>query len=177
MANSYSQHMEWKQIPGHPKYLISDAGLVSGPRGHVLSGYTDKNGYKCISPNPRAKVKAFKVHRKVVEAFCGPIPEGMQVNHKNGIKDDNRLENLEVVTPGENILHSFRVLGRKPPVFPRKKGEDHYKARLTENDVREIRRLALERRMTQARIAEIYSIPQSNVSAIHLRKSWPHVSD
>lgn len=168
--------MEWKQIPGHPKYLISDAGLVSGPRGHVLSGYTDKNGYKIVSPNPRAKVKAFKVHRKVIEAFRGPIPEGMQVNHKNGLTGDNRLENLEVVTPRENVLHSFRVLGRKPQVEHRSRGTDHYMAKLTEQEVRDIRDHASRREMKQADIGKMFSIPQATVSAIHLRKIWKHVT-
>lgn len=51
------------------------------------------------------KVKCIRVHRAVWEAFNGPIPSGLEINHINTIRDDNRLENLEVVTPSENHLH------------------------------------------------------------------------
>ena len=58
-------------------------------------------------------------HRVVAETFFG-LAEGMTVNHKNGDKRDNRVENLEYVTAGENTTHSFRTGGRRfcrPAVF------------------------------------------------------------
>ena len=55
----------------------------------------------------------FKLHRLVASQFI-PNPLGLtDVNHKNGIKDDNRVENLEWMSHRDNILHSYRVLGRK----------------------------------------------------------------
>lgn len=49
-------------------------------------------------------------HRIVYRALIGPIPEGMWVNHKNGIKDDNRPSNLELATPSQNVMHARKVL-------------------------------------------------------------------
>ena len=68
-----------------------------------LKGATDEDGYtvislKCID----GKKRTFRLHRVIYTYFYGTIPEGMQINHKNEIKTDNRLCNLELVTPKEN---------------------------------------------------------------------------
>lgn len=53
-------------------------------------------------------------HRLVWVHNNGPIPKGVEVNHKDGDKTNNRLDNLELVTHAKNIEHSYRVLGGKP---------------------------------------------------------------
>lgn len=64
------------------------------------------------------------VHRLVALEFCQGFSDELIVNHKNGVRDDNRAENLEWVTPGENIAHAFRELGRKP-TFLNQFGHSH----------------------------------------------------
>ena len=59
------------------------------------------------------------VHRVIWERVNGPIPEGMEINHLNGIKDDNRLENLEVVTHSDNVKHAHKTGLIANPVVPR----------------------------------------------------------
>ncbi len=56
-----------------------------------------------------------KVHRLIAELFIGPppSPKHTDINHKNGIRDDNRIENLEWCTRSENVKHAYAVLGVK----------------------------------------------------------------
>jgi hypothetical protein len=76
-------------------------------------------------------------HRMVAEAFLGPIPEGMQVNHKDGNRSNCDVSNLEVVTNSENRAHAYRVLGVPPNRG--KTGEAHHNSKLTWLQVCEIR--------------------------------------
>jgi HNH endonuclease len=68
------------------------------------------HGYLRMTATKDSKKHNFAIHRIIAGAFLGP-GIGMQVNHKNGNKTDNRLENLEWATQRENILHKVRVLG------------------------------------------------------------------
>jgi len=109
------------------------------------------------------------VHRLVAEAFIGPIPSGMQVNHLNGNRSDNRVENLEIVTSSENNLHAFRVLNRETP-----KGEKHPMAKLTEEIALEIRWLfAVGARQFQ--LAKEYMLDPTVIRDIVHRKRWKHI--
>lgn len=55
------------------------------------------------------------IHRIIWAAFGNaPLAADLYINHLNGIKSDNRIENLELVTPSQNMIHSFKILGRRP---------------------------------------------------------------
>ena len=108
---------EWKDIPGYEGlYQVSNVGRVrSKPRkvhnytkpGRVLKQYRNISGYLYLSliDAEGKRSKHSYVHRLVALAFVDN-PNGLtQVNHKNFDKEDNRTENLEWVTPQENILH------------------------------------------------------------------------
>lgn len=104
-----------KDIPGlESRYAaLEDGRIWSHRRGKFLKLGKDKIGYLtcCIFNNRRKCTKT--VHRLVAITHI-PNPENKRtVNHKNWIKDDNRIENLEWMTYSENHLHAFNTLGRK----------------------------------------------------------------
>jgi hypothetical protein len=107
----------WRDIPGFAGYQASDDGYLRSlpdidSRGRFMPGFVlsvsfNDNGY----PRTCIKGKDVKVHRLVALAFI-PNPDGLpQVNHKSGVKTDNRVGNLEWCTNAENQLHKYRVLG------------------------------------------------------------------
>lgn len=99
-----------------PGYLISDDGVVYSERmgsRAVLSQATTEAGYPIVAFNIKGKQTMMYVHRLIAEAFI-PNPKGKRtINHKNGIKSDNRIENLEWATYSENNTHAYRVLNKK----------------------------------------------------------------
>lgn len=91
-----------KQIPSHPDYCATTTGDIIGPKG-ILQKHTNKHGYQEIN----IKDKSFLVHRLVAETFL-PNPDNLPVvNHINGIKNDNRVENLEWCTQQYNLQHAW----------------------------------------------------------------------
>ena len=96
----------------YTKYEIYDDGRIYSYKSNkFLKPITDKGGYQVVMLyDNEGKGKMYKLHRVVFEAVTGsPIPDGMQINHRNEIKTDNRFfENLELVTPKENCNYGSR---------------------------------------------------------------------
>lgn len=169
----------WKPVYGYEDlYQVSDMGRVrriaAGRGTHVgriLRLCNDRYGYAYVILSRNNHHKHQKVHRLVVEAFLGPCPAGLQVNHRNGIKDDNRIGNLEYATPRANVRYSFDVLGRKAL-----HGEAKSQAKLTDAIVREIRRLHANGVRTQCELAERYGISRGHIGRILRRERWAHVA-
>lgn len=108
--------MEWKTIKYNDKYEVSDTGMVRRKETHhIHSGCVDGNGYISVKLIfEKSKQRRYYIHRLVAEHFLGETDiKDKEVNHKDGNKANNKVENLEWVSHRENILHSYQQLQRK----------------------------------------------------------------
>jgi hypothetical protein len=165
-----------KNIPGHEnRYKASDTGeIYSCLTNKFLSKAVHKNtGYELVNLTLKnTKQKVFYVHRLVAFAFMGYAKEGIQVNHKNGIKTDNRISNLEYMTHEQNQRHSWQVLKRKPSI---NYGEAAGSAKLTERDVLEMRRIYATGKYTYKRLGKKFGISGGHAAKIINKEAWAHL--
>lgn len=153
-------NVEWHDIPGFVGlYKISRDGRViscrrSGARGEIISPDIS-HGYYRVRLCKQGKATAYSVHRLVAEVFI-PNPDAKeQVNHINGIKSDNRVENLEWVTPAENIRHSWDILGQKrTPADSKRKWVARLKNNIVIDKFWGMREAERQTGIKQARISE-----------------------
>ncbi len=153
----------WKTIPSFPTHEASDDGRIRHARKlNELQQHPTWNGYLTVCIRGSRMV-----NRLVCEAFRGSAPSPYhQAAHRNGRKTENNFINLEWLTRPENyqdqVLHGTD-----------RKGERHHLARFTEDDVKEIRSLALT--VPQREIAALFGVTQGQISTIVNRKQWAHV--
>lgn len=117
--------MEWIKIPGHPNHSASSEGEIRNDiHGSILNKKNHKNEVGTSSYDLVFVDRKWRyVHRLVATAFI-PNPENKkEINHKNGVKKDNRVDNLEWCTRGENLTHAIRT-GLKAKLIM--KGKDNY---------------------------------------------------
>lgn len=124
-------------------------------------------GYHQLHLQERRKKQQVKVYTLVLCAFVGPRPHGYQCNHKNGVKTDNRLANLEWVTPRQNSRHAVDVLGRL-------RGEQSPVAKISEGIAIAIRNHISNGELYH-NIARRYRIPRGIVAKIATGESWKYL--
>lgn len=189
--------MEWRDIKDFEGvYQVSSTGLVKrlevcriNRNQHscweqkyperIFTPSKDSKGYLQVTLKIGNIKRTARVHRLVAECFLRPASAELVteceraglsyvlVNHINGIKTDNRIENLEWCSPAHNLQQAIKD-GKK--IY--KKGVDVYNCKLTEEDVLKIYALSKDKIMSQASIADMYNIKQITVSNIKTGKSW-----
>lgn len=180
----------WMPIPGYDgKYFASNLGRIKAaqqkikhcPKGvwmervipaRVLRTNSDKHGYKRTTLTINGGTEPWLVHRLVAMTFI-PNPDSLPcVNHIDGCKFNNRIENLEWVTHAQNMAHAAAMglmPGNSGP------GEESPAAKLTDDCVRAIKaRLAAGEGATS--IARDYPVTPSAIREIKAGRSWSHIT-
>ena len=167
----------WKDIIGYEnKYLISNKGRVQNKNTLlVLKPQKMTSGYhfNCLMGS-KSIPKGMSIHRMVGYAFI-PNPENKpEINHINGVKIDNRVENLEWCTRLENIRHA-----KKMGLIPKrigKKGEDHGRSILTEKNVIYIRQFFDGKKVNKPYLANKFGVSVPTIKAVLTRRNWKHLN-
>lgn len=158
-------------IKQHPKYgvLVSDGGEVYWLDNTPVNLGNDRYKRIRVAKKNNWKIYSESVHRLVVQTFIGEIPKGMVVNHKDGDKHNNKLSNLEIVTPSENTKHAL-----ENGLFTAAKGVRTGKAKLTESQVLEVYKL-LKDGVSNDEIARRFNINFRSVPQIKKGRRWAHL--
>ena len=156
----------WKQYRS-TRYSISNKGGVrNNSTGRILKQTLNVGGYFVVCLYDPIKTTE-RIHRMVAETFIFQNKDKNNVNHKNGNKRCNLVENLEWVTHSENTLHAYNISLMA-------KGEDKSWAKLTDKDIVEIKyRFTENESLTE--IAKDYKVNEGTISNIFHRRAWKHI--
>lgn len=175
MANEHYTQEEWRVIWDSPSFMVSSFGRVMriaarrpSHIGNIIKPWLSKDGYWMVSLYEEDRPKKFQVHRLVCKAFNGHPPSAdHQAAHGNGIRTDNRPDNLRWATGKENYadraMHGTHPNGVRNP-----------RSKLTEADVLEIRR---HRRTYGAvtRLSGKFGVTKQTIVSIMAGKIWAHI--
>lgn len=163
--------MIWKQIKDYEGlYEISEDGNIRNKKGSLKIVSPNKRGYKRVTLCKNGKEKIISIHRLVAEAFI-PNPENKpQVNHINGIRSDNNVENLEWCTQSENQLHAFSTGLQKGNV-----GESNGRSKITDLQAKEIRSLYNDNRASPAKLSKQFNVSPKTIRRIISSKTFNNI--
>jgi hypothetical protein len=165
---------EWRPVPGYEGiYEISNLGRlksfrfrIKGPT--ILTPNRNSRGYCRYWLYNGTSRKNVAAHRMVLNVFVGTALHGYVCNHKNGIRHDNRLQNLEWVTISDNNSHAYATLNKKPS---NPCGETAGASKLNASQVKEI---VSRHRMgeTSRSLAKEHSVTDRSINQILSGETW-----
>lgn len=152
-------------------YLHTRRRVVTDPREGVVYGFlgtrigaAGPDGYE--RSGRRSPEDEQYIHRIIWESVHGPIPAGLQIDHRNGIRNDNRIANLRLATPQENVAYALRAGSMR-------RGESAPSAKLTDAIVGRIRKQA--GRKKDAAWADELGVDRTTIRSARIGETWRHV--
>ena len=162
----FYQVSNFGEVKSLDRYLFTNNGKKRKFIGKQLKKDKSNCGYFRVQLWKNQIKKSESIHRLVAFAFINNIDNKTQVNHKNGLKSDNCVENLEWSTSSENMQHSYDNGFNNGP-----KGEKNGQSKLNEENVFEIRKM-LDLKIKQIIIAKNFGVSISTISHIKTGKKW-----
>ncbi|MBZ9633045.1 NUMOD4 domain-containing protein [Clostridium sp. FP1] len=170
----------WKDIKGYEGlYQISNTGKVkslnrldnvgSHHQERILKPCLSNKGYLFVGIYRNCKRKPVYIHKLVAQYFTDNSYSKVQVNHLDGNKQNNLLNNLEWCSPSENIRHAHKN-GLSNPV----RGEQVGTSKLTKEEAAEIKAMK-NKGISQKSIGGLFNISQQEVCKIHNNKCWVNI--
>ena len=152
-------------------YCIKNNGIYSTYTNKYLRPYYDKDGYVRYSLTINKKIKGYGFHRIIATKYIKNIDNKPFINHKNGIKDDNRIENLEWCTGKENTDHAYAT-GLIKNISDGKYLVKYSKTRRKFNKKDIIKIIELGKSKSRNEIASIYGVTKQAINKIFWGKSY-----
>ncbi|WDS60548.1 major capsid protein [Bacillus phage BC-6] len=157
----------WYDIEEYPNYKVSDYGEVINMNTMRILKKDRRKGYYSVRLSKGGASKVFSVHRLVASAFLGNPYNLPQVNHKDGNRENNHVDNLEWVTQEDNLKHQ-----QENNLCP--KGEENGNSKLTTAEVVSIIKLNDGIHISKE-VAEMYGCTMDNIRSIWNCKTWKHI--
>lgn len=168
-----------KPIPNFPGYFATiDGQIWSEPKrqnhkiGKFLKPALHRNRYFRVVLCKNKKNYNCLVHRLILEAFVSSCPPGMEGCHNNGICIDNNLSNLRWDTRSNNAQDAVKHGTHRSA---NQNGEKNSLSKLTEKEIKEIRKLYKSEKFIQQQLADKFNVSKSNISRIVRRDMWKHI--
>lgn len=151
-----------------PGYEVSSIGRVRNVKsGKIISQWGKI--YKMVGVSSNGWKGSILVHKMVALAWIGPRPLGKTINHKDGVRFNNVVWNLEYLTPSENQLHAKKLgtgaVGERVTAF----------VKLTSKEVFEIKRKYVNKRGIFTKLGREYKVGHGTIAAIIYGRSWKHI--
>lgn len=161
--------MKYSSIEGFPDHIVStESRVYCLRRGKItpIAIQLDKDGYQTVRLYLDGMGKWFKIHRLLAKCFLKNYTDGLEINHINGLRSDNRLDNLELVTHKENMAHSLA----------RRLNNGTFRsssAKLQKNEVVFLKNYSGT--MQKKHLALIFGIHRSTLRSLQVNNTWKYL--
>lgn len=157
----------WKEIINHPNYEVNELGEIKNKiKNKILKPFITTNGYLRIRISNKI---AFQVHKIIALYFIDNPNNFSEVNHIDGNKLNNSINNLEWCNRSQNMIHSYKNNLSKNTF--NNKGEKHYNSKLKKEDIEKIKEM-LNNSISQKEIAKLFNVSKQTISNIKNNKNW-----
>ena len=153
-------------IKSYDKYIPNRHGTKTFKKSKLISSCNNGNGYLQVKLSKNGKRKAFYVHRLVCDAFLGNLDSNLEVNHIDCDKSNNKLDNLEIISHKENMIHAYN----NNLLYP------HFNFKINETIAKEIKKLYMIDNLKQYEICKKLQLSKSIVQGVCSGKTWKHVN-